>query len=224
VFFAQEEAGRCGESLVSTEHLLLALLKDFKNQAMTVLYRLDISMIRLLHETKKQGVPGDRSPVEEVRLSPNAKQVLDFAFEEAHLLGNPFVGTEHILLGLIRESNGRAGRLLASLGAELERVRQETKRLHSETESGLKVRVYGTRHAKSMHSPVPLDFNAMVAKYDNEIFTLIYRRINDYDRAADLTQETFQTAHRHYDRIQGEFNVYANLYVIARSIMRHHGL
>src|SRR6266550_2860409 len=123
VFFAQEEAGRLGENYVSTEHLLLGLVRENDSVAARILDRLGVSLGRIRSEIERQVTRGDGRLGQDMQLTPRAKRVIDLAYDEARQLNNNYIGTEHILLGMIREGDGLAGRVLAKLGVELERTR-----------------------------------------------------------------------------------------------------
>ncbi|GDX39988.1 hypothetical protein LBMAG21_02800 [Armatimonadota bacterium] len=125
VFFAQEEAGRLGENYVSTEHLLLGLIKERDSVAARILDRMGVSLARIWSEIERSVTPGKGRQGQDMQLTPRAKQVIDLAYDEARLLTNDYIGTEHLLLGLIREGGGLAGRVLAKLGITLERTRAE---------------------------------------------------------------------------------------------------
>lgn len=125
VFYAQEEAQKFGEGYVSTEHLLLGLVRESDSVAARVLDKLGVSLGRIRSEVEKQLPRGDARPSQDMTLTPRAKRVIDLAYDEARNLNNNYIGTEHLLLGLIREGDGLAGRVLAKLGVELERARRE---------------------------------------------------------------------------------------------------
>ena len=125
VFFAQEEAGRLGENYVSTEHLLLGLVRENDSVAARILDRMGVSLGRIRSEIERQVTRGDGRLGQDMQLTPRAKRVIDLAYDEARQLNNNYIGTEHLLLGLIREGEGLAGRVLAKLGVDLERTRRE---------------------------------------------------------------------------------------------------
>ncbi len=125
VFYAQEEAQRFGEGYVSTEHLLLGLVREQDSVAARVLDKLGVSLGRIKAEIEKQLPRGDVRNNQEMSLTPRAKRVIDLAYDEARNLNNNYIGTEHLLLGLIREGDGLAGRVLNKLGVDLERARRE---------------------------------------------------------------------------------------------------
>ncbi len=136
VFYAQEEAQKFGEGYVSTEHLLLGLVRESDSVAARVLEKLGVSLNKIRAEVEKQLPRGDARPSQDMTLTPRAKRVIDLAYDEARNLNNNYIGTEHLLLGLIREGDGLAGRVLAKLGVELERARREVMSLQdTETQS-----------------------------------------------------------------------------------------
>ncbi|MGO8673415.1 MAG: Clp protease N-terminal domain-containing protein [Capsulimonadaceae bacterium] len=126
VFYAQEEAGRLSDNYVSTEHLLLGLLRvdnRFDSVAVRILDRIGVSREKIRSETERQTARGDGRPGQDMQLTPRAKRVIDLAYQEARLLNNNYIGTEHLLLGLIGEREGLAGRVLSDLGVDLDRTR-----------------------------------------------------------------------------------------------------
>jgi ATP-dependent Clp protease ATP-binding subunit ClpC len=125
VFFAQEEAGRLGENYVSTEHLLLGLVRENDSVAARILDRIGVSLGRIRSEIERQVARGDGRLGQDMQLTPRAKRVIDLAYDEARQLNNNYIGTEHLLLGLIREGEGLAGRVLSKLGVDLDRTRRE---------------------------------------------------------------------------------------------------
>ncbi len=129
VFYAQEEAGRLGENYVSTEHLLLGLVRENDSVAARILDRIGVSLGRIRSEIERQVARGDGRLGQDMQLTPRAKRVIDLAYDEARQLNNNYIGTEHLLLGLIREGEGLAGRVLSKLGVDLDRTRREVMHL-----------------------------------------------------------------------------------------------
>ena len=125
IFFAQEEAGKLGENFLTTEHLLLGLVRENDSVAARILERMGVSLTRIRNEVERQVTRGDGRMGQDVQLTPRAKRVIDLAYDEARQLNNNYIGTEHLLLGLIREGEGPAARILAKLGVDLERTRRE---------------------------------------------------------------------------------------------------
>src|SRR5947209_618440 len=135
VFFAQEEAGRLGDNYVSTEHLLLGLVRENDTVAVRVLDRLAVSPEAVRKEIESVVSRGDGRLGQDMQLTPRAKRVIDLAYDEARQLSNNYIGTEHLLLGLVREGEGMAGRVLAKLGVDLERTQREVMALQDNDSS-----------------------------------------------------------------------------------------
>src|SRR5436189_2102566 len=124
VFFAQEEAARLGENYVGTEHLLLGLVRENDSVAARILDRLGVPLGRIRADIERQVTRGHGSLGQDMQLTPRAKRVIDLAYEEARRLNNNYIGTEHLLLGLIREGDGLAARVLVKQGADLTKVQR----------------------------------------------------------------------------------------------------
>ncbi len=137
VFFAQEEATRLGENLVCTEHLLLGLVRENDSVAARILDRLGVTLETIRGEIDRQVVAGSGPVGEDMQLAPRAKRVIDLSYDEARHLNNDYIGTEHLLLGLIREGEGLAGRVLAHLGVELEQARQQVVQIQDENKASI---------------------------------------------------------------------------------------
>lgn len=152
VFFAQEEAQKFGEGYVSTEHLLLGLVRESDSVAARVLEKLSVSLSRIRQEVEKQLPRGDARPSQDMTLTPRAKRVIDLAYDEARNLNNNYIGTEHLLLGLIREGDGLAGRVLAKLGVELDRARREVMALQDNEAHGRSSSSSSSRSSSSSSS------------------------------------------------------------------------
>lgn len=130
IVLAQDEARRLGHDYVGTEHLLLGLIREGGGIAAKALEGLGISHEAVKSEILKMIEPGTGRVSGEVGFTPRAKKVvLELAIEEARMLGHNYVGTEHLLLGLIREGEGVAARVLEGLGANLEKVREQVMKL-----------------------------------------------------------------------------------------------
>lgn len=124
VFYAQEEAQRSGDGYVSTEHLLLGLLREPHSSAGQVLLDFGYSGKDIRRRVEEHMSKGKVSSTSEMNLTPRAKRVIDLAYAEARELNQNYIGSEHLLLGLIREGEGLAGLVLVRLGLELESVRE----------------------------------------------------------------------------------------------------
>ncbi len=126
---AQEEAQRIQHNYIGTEHLLLGLLHEEQSVAVTVLENLGAESSKVRSAVELAIGRGYRSTLGQIGLTPRAKKVIELAVDEARRLNHHYIGTEHILLGLVREGEGIAGGALASLGVTLERARAETVRI-----------------------------------------------------------------------------------------------
>jgi hypothetical protein len=124
VFFAQEEAAGLGENYVGTEHLLLGLVRENDSVAGRALERLGISGESVRGAVLKRVTRGRGNLGQDMQLTPRAKRVIDLAYEQARQLKNDYLGTEHLLLGLIGEEEGLGGKVLRELGADLKRARR----------------------------------------------------------------------------------------------------
>jgi excisionase family DNA binding protein len=123
---ANEEARRFQHNYVGTEHLLLGLVREGQGVAGQVLKNLGIELEQVRQSVETIIGRGDRIVLGEIGLTPRAKKVIELAVDEARQLGHRYIGTEHMLLGMIREGEGIAAGVLISLGAKLEQVRTET--------------------------------------------------------------------------------------------------
>ena len=123
---ANQEAQRFNHEFIGTEHILLGLVKEGSGVGATVLKNLDVDIKKLRIEVEKLVHSGpDMVTMGKLPQTPKAKKVIEYAIEEARALNHNYVGTEHILLGLLRESEGIAAQVLMNLGLKLEDVRQE---------------------------------------------------------------------------------------------------
>ena len=127
IILAREEAGRFRHDFVGTEHILLGLIRDGEGIATAVLQRLGLKLETVKNEVERAlaGLPKTLT-FGEVPFTPQAKRVLELSIEEARQLGHNYIGTEHLLLGLMKEGQSIAAKILESLGARLDEVRQET--------------------------------------------------------------------------------------------------
>lgn len=124
VVLSQEEARRLGHSVVGTEHILLGLAAEGEGVAARAMQAIGISLEKVRAEVEKVIGRGEGESEGNIGFTPRAKRVLELAFDEARQLGHTYIGTEHILLGLIREGEGVAAQVLRNLGADLDKVRR----------------------------------------------------------------------------------------------------
>ncbi len=128
---AQDEARALRHDYIGTEHILLGLISEGEGVAAKALESLDISLETVRQQVQEMIGRGDRAPSGHIPFTPRAKKVLELSLREALQLGHNYIGTEHILLGLIREGQGVAAQVLVRLGADLASVRlQVTQLLH----------------------------------------------------------------------------------------------
>ncbi len=124
VVLAQEEARMLNHNYIGTEHILLGLIHEGEGVAAKALESLDISLEAVRQQVEEIIGQGQAAPTGHIPFTPRAKKVLELSLREALQLGHNYIGTEHILLGLIREGEGVAAQVLQKLGADLNRVRQ----------------------------------------------------------------------------------------------------
>jgi ATP-dependent Clp protease ATP-binding subunit ClpC len=130
VILAKEEARRFNHDYIGTEHILLGLIREGEGVAATVLQKLGLSLENIRLEIEKLVQPGPTTQIiGDIPFTPRAKKALELAAEEARSLGHNYIGTEHLLLGLIREGEGIASQVLLNLGLDLSTVRNEVMEL-----------------------------------------------------------------------------------------------
>src|SRR5713226_3627658 len=123
---AQEEAQRFQHNYIGTEHILLGLIREGEGVGAKVLRNLGVDLQRAHDSVEFIIGRGDRIVLGEIGLTPRAKKVIEYAVDEARRLNHHYIGTEHLLLGLLREGEGIAAGVLQSLGVNLEKVRTQT--------------------------------------------------------------------------------------------------
>ena len=126
---AQEEAERSHHSYIGTEHLLLGLLREGEGLAAKVLNNLGVEINKVRSTIESVLGRNERIIIQQIIPTSRVKKVIEISFEEARRMGNNYVGTEHLLLGLLIEGEGIAAHVLEDLGANLEKVRGEIERL-----------------------------------------------------------------------------------------------
>jgi ATP-dependent Clp protease ATP-binding subunit ClpC len=125
---AQEEALRLNHNYIGTEHLLLGLVREENGVAVKVLRELGVEPGQVIRAVERTVGRGERPPFGKPTLAPRTKRVIELAVDEARLMGHHYIGTEHLLLGLVREGEGIAVNVLRGLGINLDRVRTQTAR------------------------------------------------------------------------------------------------
>jgi len=138
IILAKEEARRFNHDYIGTEHILLGLIREGEGVAAAVLQKMGVSLENIRLEVEKLVQPGPTTQIiGDIPFTPRAKKALELAAEEARSLGHNYIGTEHILLGLIREGEGVASQVLLNLGLDLNTVRNEVMELLGSVLPGL---------------------------------------------------------------------------------------
>ncbi|MBS4179701.1 ATP-dependent Clp protease ATP-binding subunit [Lederbergia citrea] len=132
---SQEEAIRLGHSNIGTEHILLGLVREGEGIAAKALYGLALGPEKIQKEVENLIGRGKDTAAQTIHYTPRAKKVIELSMDEARKLGHSYVGTEHILLGLIREGEGVAARVLSNLGVSLNKARQQVLQLLGSNEA-----------------------------------------------------------------------------------------
>jgi ATP-dependent Clp protease ATP-binding subunit ClpC len=133
VVLAQEEARLLNHNYIGTEHILLGLVHEDEGVAANALESLKIRLDAVRREVEELIGQGESPPSEHIPFTPRAKKVLELSLREAIQLGHNYIGTEHILLGLVREGEGVAAQVLVKLGASLPKVRAQVLQLVAES-------------------------------------------------------------------------------------------
>jgi ATP-dependent Clp protease ATP-binding subunit ClpC len=154
---AQEEAQRFQHNYIGTEHLLLGLVREGEGVAAKVLSKLGVELQKVRESVEFIIGRGDRIVLGEIGLTPRAKKVIELAVDEARRMNHHYIGTEHLLLGLLREGEGIGAGVLESLGVRLEIARKETISVLSGSSSV-------TRVAPIPSPPVPAEAASLVAE------------------------------------------------------------
>ena len=178
VVLAQEEARMLSHNYIGTEHILLGLIHEGEGVAAKALESLDISLEAVLAQVEEIIGQGQQAPSGHIPFTPRAKKVLELSLREALQLGHSYIGTEHILLGLIREGEGVAAQVLVKLGADLNRVRQQVIQLLSGYQGKEAVAVGGEQQQSAQGGSQVLDQfgrNLTQAARDNKLDPVIGR-------------------------------------------------
>src|SRR6186713_1854767 len=177
VVLAQEEARMLNHNYIGTEHILLGLIHEGEGVASKALESLGISLEAVREQVQEIIGQGQQAPTGHIPFTPRAKKVLELSLREALQLGHNYIGTEHILLGLIREGEGVAAQVLVKLGADLNRVRQQVIQLLSGYQGKEAVAVGGNDAAPDKGSQILDQFgrNLTQAARDGKLDPVIGR-------------------------------------------------
>ena len=164
---AQEEAQRFNHNYIGTEHILLGLVRETEGVAARVLSSLAVDLSKVRSAVEFIIGRGEKPPQGEIGLTPRAKKVVELAVDEARRMNHTYIGTEHLLIGLMREGEGVAAGVLESLGVTLDKVRAETHKIlsHSSSTSAQGART-GTRTPTLDQLGVDLTVAARADKLD----------------------------------------------------------
>jgi ATP-dependent Clp protease ATP-binding subunit ClpC len=184
ILLAKEEAKRFNHDYIGTEHILLGLVREGEGVAAAVLASFGLTPDKIRIEVEKLVQPGPTTVISgDLPFTPKAKKVMELATEEARSLGHNYIGTEHLLLGLIREGEGVASQVLMNLGLELEKVREEVMNLLGSAIPGYEMG-QKTSHAKT---PALDAFGRDLTKLarDNKLDPVIGRK-NEIERVIQI--------------------------------------
>ena len=194
---AQEEARALKHDYIGTEHILLGLLREEEGLAARALGSLGITVERMRAQVVRIVGPGEAVPSGQFPFTPRGKKVLELALREALSLGQNYIGTEHILLGVVREKQGLAAQILLELGADSERIRNEVIRMLS-----------GTRGARQRAAPAaptarraPADVRGLS---DDELDRAIDRAIDELILEERDSSSRRQALHGSIDALRAE--------------------
>ncbi len=171
---AQEEALRLNHNYIGTEHLLLGLVREENGVAVKVLRELGVEPSQVIRAVERTVGRGERTPFGKPTLAPRTKRVVELAIDEARLMGHHYIGTEHLLLGLVREGEGIAVNVLRGLGVNLDRVRTQTARNILQTQAQSK-----EKQKKESKTPLmdQLGFDLTAAAEQSKLDPVIGRQI-----------------------------------------------
>jgi ATP-dependent Clp protease ATP-binding subunit ClpA len=233
VVHAQEEARRLHHDYLGTEHLLLGLVREGEGVAARALASLGISLEAVRAQVEEIIGQGQSAPTGHIPFTPRAKKVLELSLREAKQLGHNYIGTEHILLGLIREREGVAAQVLLTLGDDLSRVRQQVIQLLSGSAAGMEA---GAR-TRWVRMAVPEDLREAeerLAQVRQQKEAAI--DAEDFDRAAALRDAEQQLLKELAERerawtagvdlaavVQENHNLYSEVERL-RELLRRHGI
>jgi ATP-dependent Clp protease ATP-binding subunit ClpC len=175
LFLARDEAGRLQHDYIGTEHLLLGVIREGEGVAANVLRRMNLDFDRI-QKAVEDAVTAPMGPVSigEIPFTPRAKKVLELSIDEARLHNHNYVGTEHLLLALIREGEGVAARVLNELGADHEAVKREVMKALGGTEASLAAKAKGGRQ------------RPVAKKKENSVLEQFGRNMTDMAREGKL--------------------------------------
>jgi ATP-dependent Clp protease ATP-binding subunit ClpA len=221
VVLAQEEARLLNHNYIGTEHLLLGLIHEQQGVAAKALESLGVSLEAVRAQVEEIIGQGQRAPTGHIPFTPRAKKVLELSLRESKQLGHNYIGTEHILLGLVREGEGVAAQVLVKLGADLSRVRQQVVQLLSGSAGGPEAAA-GTPLVP-MGMPVPDELREageQLAEVRRQKEAAI--EAQDFDRAAALRDAEEELLAGLAER-EREWTAGVDLAAVVQEVQRLHG-
>jgi ATP-dependent Clp protease ATP-binding subunit ClpA len=219
VVLSQEEARLLNHNYIGTEHLLLGLIHEGQGVAAKALESLGIRLEAVRAQVEEIIGRGQEAPSGQIPFTPRAKKVLELSLREALQLGHNYMGTEHILLGLIREGEGVAAQVLVKLGADFSLVRQQVIQLLSGS-AGDPEAAAGTRPVR-MSVPEDLrEAEEQLAEVRRQKVAAI--EAQDFDRAAALRDQELQLLERLAER-EGEWRAGVDVAAVVQENRRLHG-
>ena len=172
---AQEEAQHFNHNYIGTEHILLGLVRETEGVAARVLSNLNVELVKVRSAVEFIIGRGERPTPGEIGLTPRAKKVIELAVDEARRLNHHYIGTEHLLIGLMREGEGVAAGVLESLGVSLEKVRDETNRIIQSQSSGQSGSAPSSSHASRTPTLDEMGIDLTKRAIDGELDPVIGR-------------------------------------------------
>ena len=239
VVLAQVEARRLDHNWIGTEHILLGLIDEGGGVAAKALESLGIGLDAVRQQVEEIIGRGQQAPSGHIPFTPRAKKVLELSLRESMQLGHDYIGTEHILLGLLREGDGVAAQVLVRLGADLDRVRQQVIRLlhgypAEEPGPGVEVRPEMAEQRAGI-GPDTSDLDEQIKAARSEKEAAI--EAQDFDRAASLRgqekrllaekatrQKQWAAGHPAEPDLAGQSRQLAAEVERLRALLRQHGI
>jgi ATP-dependent Clp protease ATP-binding subunit ClpC len=219
VVLAQEEARLLNHNYIGTEHILLGLAHEGQGVAAKALESLGIRLEAIRSQVEEIIGRGQRAPFGHIPFTPRAKKVLELSLRESKQLGHNYIGTEHILLGLIREGEGVAAQVLVKLGGDLSRARRQVIQLLSGYAGGPEA-AGGTRLGRMSVPDELREAEEQLAQVRRQKEAAIDAQ--DFDRAAALRDQELQLLERLAER-EGDWRAGVDVERL-RELLRQHGI
>jgi ATP-dependent Clp protease ATP-binding subunit ClpC len=185
IVLAQEELLLLRHDRIGTEHILLGLIREGEGVAARSLESLGVSLEAVRQQVEEIIGRGEQAPSGHIPFTPRAKKVLEFSLREALQLGHNYIGTEHILLGLLREGDGVAAQVLVRLGADLNRVRQQVVQELAGLPGTVESRLSAVEQRIGI-APDTADLDRQISQARRDRGSAVAAR--DYERAASLDE------------------------------------